>query len=224
DIIDVPKGQHGFDMLDHTDESRAAVTKALDWAIAHLGEDPAGQLPIPAASASTPTTTTSAAPVASVVIPAPTPVAPAVPASQPVASVETTPTITAPVQAPPVQAPPVLAAPVPADTPAARVVGREHAAYEAHDLEAFLAMYSPTAQLQLGDGSVMRGRRSLREYYQPRFEAGQCKTDLLQRMTQGEWVVDQTVVHDSDQGPAPVIALYRVQEGLIVEVRFLAEH
>jgi hypothetical protein len=111
---------------------------------------------------------------------------------------------------------------VSADTPAARVVGREHAAYEAHDLEAFLAMYSPTAQLQLADGSVMRGRRSLREYYQPRFEAGQCKTELIQRITLGEWVVDQTVVHDFDQGPAPVIALYRVQDGLIVEVRFLA--
>ncbi len=50
DIIDVPKGQHGFDMLDHDEESRAAVTKALDWAIAHLGEEPAGQLPIPAAT------------------------------------------------------------------------------------------------------------------------------------------------------------------------------
>jgi hypothetical protein len=111
--------------------------------------------------------------------------------------------------------------PVQADTPAARVVGREHAAYEAHDLEAFLAMYSPTALLQLADGPVMRGRRSLREYYQPRFEAGQCKTELIQRMTLGEWVVDQTIVHDSDQGPAPVIALYRVQDGLIVEVRLL---
>jgi hypothetical protein len=235
DIIDVPKGQHGFDMLDHTDESRAAVTKALDWAIAHLGEDPAGQLPIPAATAPTTTTPTStpiptrsttttppapaasatapaaaaatlpAAPVAPVVIPAPAAVAPAVPASQPAVAAQTS----------------FDQLPVQADTPATRVVGREHAAYEAHDLEAFLAMYSPTAQLQLADGSVMRGRRSLREYYQPRFEAGQCKTELIQRMTLGEWVVDQTIVHDSDQGPAPVIALYRVQDGLIVEVRLL---
>jgi hypothetical protein len=235
DIIDVPKGQHGFDMLDHTDESRAAVTKALDWAIAHLGEDPAGQLPIPAATAPATTTPTSTpistrsttttppapaagatapaaaaatlppAPVAPVVIPAPASVAPAVPASQPVVAAQTS----------------FDQLPVQADTPAARVVGREHAAYEAHDLEAFLAMYSPTALLQLADGSVMRGRRSLREYYQPRFEAGQCKTELIQRMTLGEWVVDQTIVHDSDQGPAPVIALYRVQDGLIVEVRLL---
>ena len=50
DIIDVPKGHHGFDMLDHTEESRAAVTKALDWAIAHLGEEPDGQETTPPAS------------------------------------------------------------------------------------------------------------------------------------------------------------------------------
>jgi acetyl esterase/lipase len=30
EIIDVPNGQHGFDMLDHTDESRKAVEDALD--------------------------------------------------------------------------------------------------------------------------------------------------------------------------------------------------
>ena len=47
------------------------------------------------------------------------------------------------------------------------VVGREHSAYEAHDLEAFLAMYSPTARIQMADGPVLRGRRSLREYYRP---------------------------------------------------------
>ncbi len=112
-------------------------------------------------------------------------------------------------------------APAPAETAASRLVGREHAAYEAHDLEAFLAMYSPTAQLQLADGTVMRGRRSLREYYRPRFEAGQCKTTLVQRMLVGDWVVDQQFAHD-DQGQTMMVALYRVQDGLISEVRFLA--
>jgi acetyl esterase/lipase len=29
DIVDVPHGQHGFDVLDHTDESRVAVERAL---------------------------------------------------------------------------------------------------------------------------------------------------------------------------------------------------
>ncbi|QNE22945.1 hypothetical protein F1D05_15335 [Kribbella qitaiheensis] len=214
DIIDVPKGQHGFDMLDHTDESRAAVTKALDWAIAHLGEDPTGQLPIPATpqAAAAPAATTPAtsrrtsAPAAAPAPTRPAPAEPAAPASQPIA---TTTRPTAPAAAP-------------TDTAAARVVGREHSAYEAHDLEAFLAMYSPTAQLQTAEGKVLRGRRLLREYYQPRFEAGQCKTELIHRMTLGEWVVDQSISHDGDHGATPAIAFYRVQEGLITEVRILA--
>ncbi|GAA1607469.1 hypothetical protein GCM10009789_72320 [Kribbella sancticallisti] len=244
DIIDVPKGQHGFDMLDHDEESRAAVTKALDWAIAHLGEDPAGQLPIPAATtttdpipattipapprqpakraaastkpSTTPASTTNSAGVSSVAAEvvaaaeaAVEAVTPAVPASQPATPTETA----APAPAP---------APAPAETPASRVIGREHAAYEAHDLEAFLALYSPTAQLQLADGTVMRGRRSLREYYRPRFDSGQCKTTLVQRMLVGEWVVDQQFSHESDQGQTMMVALYRVQDGLISEVRFLA--
>lgn len=36
DIIDVPHGQHGFDMLDHTDESRQAVQRAIDAVLATL--------------------------------------------------------------------------------------------------------------------------------------------------------------------------------------------
>jgi dienelactone hydrolase len=36
DIIDVPNGQHAFDMLDHTDESRKAVERAIDSVLATL--------------------------------------------------------------------------------------------------------------------------------------------------------------------------------------------
>jgi acetyl esterase/lipase len=31
DVIDVPDGQHSFDVLDHTEQSRDAVTKAISW-------------------------------------------------------------------------------------------------------------------------------------------------------------------------------------------------
>ncbi|GAB3836282.1 nuclear transport factor 2 family protein [Kribbella italica] len=228
DIIDVPKGQHGFDMLDHTEESRAAVTKALDWAIAHLGEDPTATstLPIP-----TPTETSKVSPAGSPAKktttaprrPTPAPKAAAVvetaksPTPTPVAEKSST---SIPSVAPDLTA--VVATAFSFETPATRVVEREHATYAAHDLEAFLALYSPTAQLQFADGAVLRGRRSLREYYQPLFDAGKCKTELQQRMMLGEWVVEQSVRHDTDQGPVPTIVMYRVQDGLIVEVRFLA--
>lgn len=36
EVIDVPDGQHGFDILDHTDSSRAAVIQAMEWVTATL--------------------------------------------------------------------------------------------------------------------------------------------------------------------------------------------
>jgi len=36
EVVDVPNGQHAFDMLDHTDESRRAVHAAFDAVLAHL--------------------------------------------------------------------------------------------------------------------------------------------------------------------------------------------
>lgn len=35
-VIDVPEGQHSFDMLDHNDGSRAAVSQAMSWVAAAL--------------------------------------------------------------------------------------------------------------------------------------------------------------------------------------------
>jgi acetyl esterase/lipase len=35
-VIDVPNGQHGFDTLDHSEESRAAVHQAMAWVVTAL--------------------------------------------------------------------------------------------------------------------------------------------------------------------------------------------
>ncbi|MFI7062022.1 nuclear transport factor 2 family protein [Kribbella sp. NPDC050124] len=236
DIIDVPKGHHGFDMLDHTEESRAAVTKALDWAIAHLGEEPDGQnkllVPPPAKPASRRTTTAAKRTVTAKAAkapaepasqpkptPAPVPAAPtAAPAAPPTPDPTPSPAVT-PVATPLASVAAATVAAATVDSPAARVVAREHSAYAAHDLEAFLAMYSPTARIALADGSELKGRRFLREYYQPRFDAGRCKTEVVQKLMVGEWVVEHVLAYDSGE-PTPMIAMYRVTEGLIAEVQF----
>ncbi len=235
DIIDVPKGHHGFDMLDHTEESRAAVTKALDWAIAHLGEEPGtqGDLLVPPPKARTTTTSTRRTPAATK--PKPAPVKEELPAAEPL-PVMTEPVVAEPAEAAPAQ--PVAAAPASAqlpetadllssisssfsggDTAAARVVGREHSAYAAHDLEAFLAMYAPTARISFADGTELKGRRFLRELYRPLFDAGRCKTEVVQKLMVGEWVVEHQVAHDSGE-PMARLGLYRVSEGLITDVEF----
>jgi acetyl esterase/lipase len=38
EVIEVPGGQHGFDGLDHTEESRAAVAQAMTWVAGALRE------------------------------------------------------------------------------------------------------------------------------------------------------------------------------------------
>ncbi|MGW7684578.1 nuclear transport factor 2 family protein [Kribbella sp. NPDC054772] len=238
DIIDVPKGHHGFDMLDHTEESRTAVTKALDWAIAHLGEEPGhdGKLLVPPPAKKKTTAPRRAATTAKTREPAavkqpPAPAEPAVrpapkaapapaplPASPPVSTPASTPSV-APTQPPLADLGMATVAAVTADTPAARVVAREHAAYASHDLEGFLATYSPTARIVRADGSELKGRRFLREFYRPRFDAGQCKTELVQKLTLGEWVVEHVITYD-DGDAVPQLALYRVVDGLITEVEF----
>jgi hypothetical protein len=110
---------------------------------------------------------------------------------------------------------------VTADTPASRVISREHTAFAAHDLEGFLAMYSPTARIHLADGSELKGRRFLREYYRPRFDAGQCKTEVVQRLMLGEWVVEHVLSYDDGESTA-LLGLYRVVDGQITEVEFRA--
>ena len=35
-VIDVPEGQHGFDILDHDESSRMAVTQAMTWVVTAL--------------------------------------------------------------------------------------------------------------------------------------------------------------------------------------------
>ncbi|GAA0602973.1 nuclear transport factor 2 family protein [Kribbella sandramycini] len=221
DIIDVPKGHHGFDMLDHTEESRAAVTKALDWAIAHLGEEPGAQgdlLVPPPPQIKTTTRRPAVKKAAEAAATAETPAEPVLVAEK--AAAQDKPSEPEPIVIPePVTAPAAVATSFVVDTPAARVVGREHSAYAAHDLEAFLAMYSPTAQISFADGTEMRGRRFLREFYQPLFDAGRCKTEVVQKLMQGEWVVEHQLAHDTGE-PIARIALYRVSEGLITNVEF----
>ena len=75
-------------------------------------------------------------------------------------------------------------------------------------------MYSPTARIQLADGTELKGRRFLREYYRPRFDAGRCKTEVVQKLMLGEWVVEHVLAYDTGE-PAAQLALYRVTDGLI---------
>ena len=98
-------------------------------------------------------------------------------------------------------------------------------AYNARDIEAFLATYTddvrvmslPTAKVKL------TGKAALRKVYQALFEASpKLNCTIVNRTVSGSWVIDRELVLGIRGGP-PIraVALYRVRDGLIAEVWFL---
>ena len=101
------------------------------------------------------------------------------------------------------------------------VVRRQLEAYNAHELEAFLATYAQDVQLER-DGEVTVGLLALAERYGPIFAEGRCRAEVTARMRQGEWVVDHETVHGLWPEPIRGIVAYRVRGGVIDLVRFMS--
>jgi hypothetical protein len=104
---------------------------------------------------------------------------------------------------------------------AAAVVDRQNEAYNRHDLEAFLAADADSVVVQrLGDTVVMAGKASLRESTSAWFaEAPSARTEVVQRMVLGPYVVDRQRVSGAPATPPlEAIGIYEVRGGLIRRV------
>ena len=77
-------------------------------------------------------------------------------------------------------------------TPTAEaVVQAQLEAYNAHDIDAFLATYSEDAQLfELPDRLLMRGTAQLRERYAKTFADPRLHAEIVERIVLGNTVVD----------------------------------
>lgn len=134
----------------------------------------------------------------------------------------------APVAAPTPEARPALQTPAdsqsaadPLGREAAAVVDRQNDAYNRHDLEAFLAAYADSIVVQrLGDTVPMSGKAKLRESTASWFaEAPGARTEVLQRMVLGPYVIDRQRVSGAPATlPLEAIGIYEVREGLIRRV------
>jgi hypothetical protein len=107
-----------------------------------------------------------------------------------------------------------------ADSPV-RVVERQIAAYNTHDLDAFAATYTKDIRVVRRDGSEALGREALRETYAPQFAEGRCRAEIVGRLAEGDWVVDHEVAHGVADEPVRLLVAYRVRGGLIDRVEFL---
>ena len=104
---------------------------------------------------------------------------------------------------------------------ALHLVNRRIAAYNAHDIEAFLAVYDENVRIIVYPERVLgEGRERMRRIFGPQFEKGEGVIEVL-----GQHVLGNTVVSDEDirigSQDDRNIAIYTIRNGLIAEVRLI---
>jgi len=97
------------------------------------------------------------------------------------------------------------------------------AALNAHDLDAFVACYTPTATIENGYDEVrVRGHEELRALYARLFEEFPAlRVEAGWRTEVGEFVVQAETV-TGRPGHAHHVAVYLMQDGLIARERLIA--
>ncbi|WP_020570075.1 nuclear transport factor 2 family protein [Neolewinella persica] len=97
-------------------------------------------------------------------------------------------------------------------------------AYNTGNLELFLSAYSDTIKIYNFPNELRSsGKESMRKGYGGMFERLQdLQCRLVSRTVMGDKVVDhESVIFSKEDPPSEVIAIYRVEDGLIQEVWFM---
>ena len=114
--------------------------------------------------------------------------------------------------------------PVPAQQ---AVVDRQLAAYNARDIDTFMACYTADCAVEDGSGaSIMSGHAEMRPRYQLLFASSpNLHCDITSRICIGDYVIDEERITGRvpDVGRAVVIYLVSKPSGLISHVRFLRD-
>jgi hypothetical protein len=111
-------------------------------------------------------------------------------------------------------------------SPVAALVQRQLDAYNAHDLDGFLATYSPDIEIfEITDAAAprMTGLAGMREVYGEMFATmPNLRCDLGNRIAEGAFVIDNEICAMGEPGDPPerAIAIYQVEDNLIRRVWF----
>lgn len=100
---------------------------------------------------------------------------------------------------------------------------RQLNAYNARDLDAFAAPYAEDVVIYDLDGKVvLRGKVAFKDHYRALFNApNKAHCELVKRMVLGNWVVDEESITGAKPDSIRGVAIYKIKDGKIAEVRFL---
>ena len=102
-------------------------------------------------------------------------------------------------------------------------VQRQVAAYNAHDLERFVAEYADDVQVFRPPSTepVLSGKAAFRAHYATkRFNLPDLHASVVNRIVSGNRVVDHEHITGLEAGLVEAIAVYEVKDGLIHRVWF----
>lgn len=109
-------------------------------------------------------------------------------------------------------------------TSATDTVQRQLEAYNARDLEAWLATYADDAeQYELHGALLARGHEQMRQRMKERFAEPDLHAELLSRVVMGPLVVDHERItrnFPEGKGSVEMLCVYQVAEGRIVKASF----
>jgi len=105
-----------------------------------------------------------------------------------------------------------------------QLVQRQLEAYNARDVEAFMACYAPGVRVEDLDGDrVLDGHEAVAAHYRALFTGNPAlRASLLDRISVGGYVIDEELVDGRADGRTLHLAvIYQVVGGLIASVRLL---
>jgi hypothetical protein len=104
------------------------------------------------------------------------------------------------------------------------IVNQQLVAYNAHDIDAYMALFAPDAvisDLQSGV-EIARGAEAIRALYTARFRDNpELRGEVFASTDLGDFAIDREQVLGLPTGPLHLIAIYEVREGLIRSLRFV---
>ena len=114
-------------------------------------------------------------------------------------------------------------APMP-DSPL-EIVQQRMRLYNAHDLEGFLALYSPDIAIyDYPDTFFGRGLDHMRGIFAPMFGEGKVRVEVGHQLVSDVYVINEEIVtYPDDRGRTRYVSIYEVREGKIQSVRFVRD-
>jgi hypothetical protein len=101
------------------------------------------------------------------------------------------------------------------------VINKRMKLYNAHDLEGFLAMYSPDIAIyDYPDTFFGSGIEHMRSIFAPLFVPGGVQAKVLHQIESDSYVINEEIVTYPDRGTR-YVSIYEVRDGKIKSVRFV---